>query len=105
MSKSGALGRAFGSLLSFVTRTTVCILQYAALLVSVGVAVYTIGDYTRRAVHDKKTGTPIIRIGLRENLPHTTRTNCSVFDQALRSKYWQNQEVKSVCMPLHRTKS
>lgn len=56
MSKTGAVGRAIGSLLSFFTRLTISILQYVALFVSIGVTIYTIGDYTKRVVHDKKAG-------------------------------------------------
>lgn len=51
----GAVGRGVGSLLSFLIRIVVNVLQYAALTVSLGVTVYMVGDYTRQAIHDKKT--------------------------------------------------
>lgn len=54
MSKLGAVGRAIGALFSFLTNLVVNVLQYIALTISVGVAVYTVGDYTRQAISDKK---------------------------------------------------
>uniref|UniRef100_A0A915D825 Uncharacterized protein n=1 Tax=Ditylenchus dipsaci TaxID=166011 RepID=A0A915D825_9BILA len=35
-------------------------MQYLALIVSIGVTVYTVGDFTRRIVHDKKAVLEII---------------------------------------------
>lgn len=55
MSKSGAIGRFIGTILSFFTRLIVNILQYAALCISIGVAVYTVGEYTRQIIHKNRT--------------------------------------------------
>jgi hypothetical protein len=60
MSKLGAIGRHFTSLLSFLLRITLKLLWNVALVVSVGITVYTIGDYTWRIIKERKPVLDII---------------------------------------------
>jgi len=60
MSTTGAIGRAFYWLISLVVQLVSCVTQYAALAISVGVTVHTIGEYTREFIKDKKTVLDII---------------------------------------------
>jgi len=60
MSKSGAVGRFFGSLVSFFTRAALSLLQYIALLVSLGVTVVTLAEYTHRAIKERKAVVDIV---------------------------------------------
>jgi hypothetical protein len=55
MSKLGAVGRGIGWLISFITRTSYHFFHYLALGLSIGFAVYTVGEYTRAAMKDKKS--------------------------------------------------
>jgi len=54
MSKLGAIGRAIYYLISLVVRLALSVLQYVALMLSIAITIYTIGDYTRQAIRDKK---------------------------------------------------
>lgn len=56
MSKLGAVGRGIYALISLVVRLTYKLLLNVALVFSIGVAVYTVGDYTRQFLKDKKEG-------------------------------------------------
>jgi hypothetical protein len=53
MSKVGLLGRAIGSLISLVTRTVLWVVQHTSLAASLGLTVYTIGEYTHKFIQDK----------------------------------------------------
>jgi len=54
MGKSGSAASGLYSLISFFVHLTITILQYVALFLSTGIAIYTVGDYTRQAIRDKK---------------------------------------------------
>jgi len=54
MGKTGSAASGLYSLVSFFVQLAVSILQYVALFVSAGVTVYTVGDYTRQIIRDKK---------------------------------------------------
>lgn len=56
MSKLGAVGRGIYALISLVVRLSYKLLMNVALVFSFGVAVYTVGDYTRQIIKDKKEG-------------------------------------------------
>ncbi|CAD5224163.1 unnamed protein product [Bursaphelenchus okinawaensis] len=53
MSKVGLLFRAIGSLISLITRITFNIVHYASRLGSLGVTVYTVGEYSHSFIKDK----------------------------------------------------
>uniref|UniRef100_A0A1I7RN95 Reticulon-like protein n=1 Tax=Bursaphelenchus xylophilus TaxID=6326 RepID=A0A1I7RN95_BURXY len=53
MSKVGLLFRAIGSLISLITRITFNLVHYVGLLGSLGVTVYTVGEYTHNFIKDK----------------------------------------------------
>jgi uncharacterized membrane protein len=56
MSKMGLLGRAVGSLISLVTRLVFWIVQSTSLVVSLGLTVYTVGEYTNKVVKENPKG-------------------------------------------------
>jgi hypothetical protein len=56
MGKTGSAASGLYSLVAFFVQLAVSILQYVALFVSAGVTVYTVGDYTRQIIRDKKQG-------------------------------------------------
>jgi len=50
----GSIGSAFGSLLSFLTRISINLLQYVALFFSLGFSIFLVGKYTHRAIQSRK---------------------------------------------------
>lgn len=67
MSKFGALGRGIYALIALITRLSYKVFVNVAFIVSLGISVYTVGDYTRAFVKDKPAGKRIkvlLKMGL-----------------------------------------